>query len=255
MAEKPVSEQIYRSDLLTGRRALVTGASRGIGRQCVLSLAACGAEVTALARNKTELLSLCKEAGPRVRACPADANAEDFISRLEDLPPLDILVNNLGTNQPQSFVDVTDEALQTMLNLNFISLFKITQQVVRVMLALKSKGSIINIGSQMGHVGAPDRTVYCATKHALEGFTRALAVELAPKGIRVNSVAPTFIETPLTKPMFENEEFRQSVLERIPIGKIGSVHDVANAVVYLASDAAAMITGASLRVDGGWTAQ
>lgn len=245
----------YRPDLLAGKRALVTGASKGIGRQCALSLVACGAEVLALARGEADLRSLREEAGSRLHPCPADANAADYAQKIQSLGAFDILVNNLGTNQPQPFAEVTEEALQTMLHLNFISLFKTTQQLVRVMLENKIPGSIVNISSQMGRVGAPNRTVYCATKHAVEGLTKALAVELAPQGIRVNAVAPTFIETPMTAPMWKDPEFRQSVLQRIPLGKIGRVNDVAWAVAYLSSEAAAMVTGASLSVDGGWTAQ
>ena len=245
----------YRPDLLTGKRALVTGASKGIGRQCAQSLIACGAEVVALARSATDLRTLQEEAGQRLHPYPADAKAADFTQKIQSLGVFDILVNSLGTNQPQPFTEVTDEAIATMLHLNFISLFKTTQQVVRIMLSHEIRGSIINISSQMGHVGAPNRTVYCATKHAVEGLTKALAVELAPKGIRVNAVAPTFIETPMTSPMLADENFLQSVLQRIPLSRIGTVSDVAYAVVYLASEASALVTGASLSVDGGWTAQ
>ena len=248
-------EQPYRSDLLANKRALVTGASKGIGRQCALSLVACGAEVIALARNEAELQSLAQEAGPRLHPYPADATSKKFIQELAQFEAIDILVNNLGTNQPLPFTEVSDEVLETMLNLNIRILFKITQQVVRAMLENGTEGAIINISSQMGHVGAPNRSVYCMTKHALEGFTKSLALELAPKNIRVNSVAPTFIETPMIQPMLEDKAFYQSVIDRIPLGRIGDTLDVANAVIYLASDAAKLVTGASLKVDGGWTAQ
>ena len=245
----------YRPDLLTGKRALVTGASKGIGRQCAQGLVACGAEVVAVARSAADLEILRAEAGKRLHPCQADAKDADFTQRIQSLGAFDILVNNLGTNQPQPFIEVTDEALTNMLHLNFISLFKTTQQIVRTMLGHEIKGSIVNISSQMGHVGAPNRTAYCATKHAVEGLTKALAVELAPQGIRVNTVAPTFIETPMTSAILADEYSRQSVLKRIPLGRIGTVEDVAQAVVYLASDASALVTGASLVVDGGWTAQ
>ena len=245
----------YRADLLAVKHALVTGASRGIGRQCARSLAACGAEVVALARDEADLGTLREEAGSLLHPCPADANAADYVHTVQSLGVFDVLVNSLGTNQPQPFTEVTDEALETMLHLNLVVLFKTTQQVARAMLENKIPGSIINVSSQMGRIGAPNRTVYCATKHAVEGLTKALAVELAPQGIRVNAVAPTFIETPMTAPMWADAAFRQSVLERIPLGKIGTVDDVAWAVVYLASEAAEMVTGASLSVDGGWTAQ
>ena len=145
--------------------------------------------------------------------------------------------------------------LDTILNLNVRGAFLMAQAVVKEMLKRGHGGSIINMSSQMGHVGAPNRTVYCASKHAIEGLTKAMGVELAPKGIRVNSVGPTFIETPLTKPFFDNAEFAKDTLARIPLAKLGQVEDVADAVVYLASPAAGMVTGGSLLVDGGWTAR
>jgi NAD(P)-dependent dehydrogenase (short-subunit alcohol dehydrogenase family) len=155
--------------------------------------------------------------------------------------------------KPQPFTEVERETLDLILNLNVRSAFLVAQAAARVMVK-QGSGSIINMGSQMGHVGAKNRTVYCMTKHAIEGLTKAMAVELAVLDIRVNSVAPTFIETPLTKPMFENPEFHQDVISRIPMGHIGQVDDVANAVLFLASPAANMVTGDSLKVDGGWTA-
>ena len=245
----------YRGDLLANKVALVTGAGKGIGRECALALAACGARVIAVARTEADLLSLVEEAEGRVTPWQMDASSEAFLEKVSNLDELDILVNNLGTNTPQMFAEVDAEAFERMLDLNVRSVFKISQCAVRKMLAAKKPGSIINITSQMGHVGSPGRTVYCMTKHAIEGLTKAMGVELAPQGIRVNAVAPTFIETPLTAPMFEDEVFSKFVLDRIPMGKIGSTVDVANAVVYLASEASALVTGTSLKVDGGWTAQ
>ncbi len=246
--------ELFNATLLHGKTALVTGAGKGIGRECALRLAQCGAKVIAVARTREDLESLRSQADG-IQMLVADASSEAFLQQLAELGSIDILVNNLGTNTPQDFVDVDTQVLDNMLNLNVRAVFLTTQQVVRGMLDHDISGSIINISSQMGHVGSPRRTVYCATKHALEGFSKALAVELAPQGIRVNSVAPTFITTPLTEPMLANKDFADFVLQRIPMGKVGQTADVANAVVYLASDASALITGTSLRVDGGWTAQ
>jgi NAD(P)-dependent dehydrogenase (short-subunit alcohol dehydrogenase family) len=174
---------------------------------------------------------------------------------LEDLRELDVLVNNVGTNRPQLIQDVTTESLDTLLNLNVRALYRCSQSAARVMLRAGQGGSIIHISSQMGHVGAAMRTVYCMTKHAVEGLTKALAVELGPHAIRVNSVAPTFIETDLTRPMLADQAFRDSVLGSIPMAKLGQPEDVAAAVLFLASREARLVTGDSLRVDGGWTAR
>ena len=178
--------------------------------------------------------------------------ADAFLERIAELPSLDILVNNIGTNRPQPFVEVSDANLDLMIDMNIRTTFRISRTAARLM---EKGASMVNITSQMGHVGSPGRTVYCMTKHAIEGLTKAAAVELAPRGIRVNSVAPTFIETPMTKPMLDDPEFAEFVKSMIPLGTIGQPEDVAAAVLYLCSDGAAMVTGHSLLVDGGWTAQ
>jgi len=175
-----------------------------------------------------------------------------LISRLGRI---DILVNNSGMNIPEPFVTVTESHYDQIFELNMRALFFLTQSVVNAMIAGQVKGAIVNITSQMGHVGAANRTVYCAAKHAVEGFTKALAIEVAPHGIRVNSVAPTFVETEFTRPMFADQSFRESVLSKIPAGRLGRPEDIAPAVVFLCSDAASLITGSSVKVDGGWTAQ
>ena len=238
---------------LDGKIALVTGAGKGIGRACVEALVGAGATVFAVARTEADLVSLKASNPGKVIPRLADVTNNSFLATVEAMDALDILVNNVGTNEPQPFVDVERTVLDTMLDLNVRSAFLVAQAAARVMVR-QGSGSIIHMGSQMGHVGAPNRTVYCMTKHAIEGLTKAMAVELAPSNIRVNSVAPTFIETPMTRPMFENPDFHRDVIARIPMGKIGQVRDVANAVVFLASDAAGMVTGDSLKVDGGWTA-
>lgn len=184
-----------------------------------------------------------------------DATSDECLAAVGEMQATDILVNNLGINKVEPLVDVSEETLDAMLGINIRALVRMTQVVVSNMLEKNIAGSIINMSSQMGHIGSPRRTMYCMTKHAVEGFTKALAVELADTGIRVNSVAPTFIETPLTKPMLADEKFYDFVMQMIPMKKIGHVHDVANAVVYLAGETSALVTGSSLKVDGGWTAQ
>ena len=238
---------------LEGQTAVVTGASRGIGRAVALSLADAGAHVLAVARGAAELDALAAE-HPRVEPWVADAADPAFHAALA-AREIDILVNNAGTNRPLPMVEVPVETLDLMLNLNVRAAYLVAQGAVRSMLAHGRGGAIVNITSQMGHVGSPQRTVYCMTKHALEGLTKAMAVELAPAGIRVNSVAPTFIETPMTAAGLADPAFRRFVLDMIPLGKVGTPEDVAAAVLYLVSPAAGMVTGASLLVDGGWTAR
>ncbi|MEL6486038.1 MAG: SDR family oxidoreductase [Pseudomonadota bacterium] len=234
------------------RIALITGASKGIGRGVALAFAEEGAHVIAVARPSADLDAVAKELGGRGEAWPIDASSDAFLDRISTLERLDVLVNNLGTNRPKPIAEISDEDLDVMLNLNLRSLFRITRAALTKM---GSGAAIVNVSSQMGHVGSPGRTVYCMTKHGVEGFTKALAVELASRAIRVNSVAPTFIETPMTKPMLSDPEFAQFVKDSIPLGHVGSVEDVAAATLYLASPSARMVTGHSLLVDGGWTAQ
>ncbi len=244
-----------QADLLKNKVALVTGAGRGIGRACTEALAAAGARVIAVARTQADLDSLKESCPALIETMQADVTDAAFCLEIEALSRLDILVNNAGTNKPQAFAEVDNEILSTMLKVNVEAAFRVAQSATRVMLRENIEGSIINMSSQMGHVGSPNRTVYCMTKHAIEGLTRAMAVELAPNGIRVNAIAPTFIETPMTKTMFEKPEFKKFVLDRIPLGRIGQVEDIAEAVLFLASSRSKMITGDSLKIDGGWTAQ
>lgn len=245
----------FSEKLLEHKTAIVTGAGKGIGRACVELLAQSGANVIAVARTAKDLKSLVELYPNQVVAWALDATSEEFIERIDRLEKLDILVNNVGANQPEPITEVTTQTLDWLLNLNVRSVFLTSQAAVRKFDTLKCNGSIINITSQMGHIGSPNRTVYCTTKHAIEGLTKALAVECASRGIRVNSVAPTFIQTPLTAPMFAEANFKKFVLNKIPMGRIGEPNDVANAVVYLASDLSGLVTGTSLKVDGGWTAE
>lgn len=237
---------------LQGRRALVTGASRGLGRAIALALAAEGARVIAVARASADLTALQALLGERGETWAADVTGDELLARIESAGPLDVLVNNAGTNRPEAFVDVADATLDDLWNLNVRSVFRVSRAAAR---AMRAGASIVNITSQMGHVGSPRRTVYCMTKHAVEGLSKAMAVELAARGIRVNCVAPTFVETPMTGPMLADPGFKAFVDRMIPLGRLATPEEVAAAVVYLASPAAAMVTGHSLVIDGGWTAQ
>jgi NAD(P)-dependent dehydrogenase (short-subunit alcohol dehydrogenase family) len=240
-------------------RALVTGAGGGIGMGCAVALAEAGTDVVLVGRSRERLrdaATAVEAAGRAAELIECDVtDAAAVAETIAALGALDVVVNSAGANIPEPFLDVSEEHLDSLVALNLKGVFLVTQAAVRAMVAAGKPGTVINISSQMGHVGDANRSVYCATKHAVEGLTKALAVELAPRGIRVNTVAPTFVETPMTAPFFEDEGFRESVLARIPMGRLGSVEDVAGAVVFLASPAAGLITGASLLVDGGWTAR
>ena len=241
---------------LDGRVAFVTGAGRGIGRACAIAIAEAGADVWLAARTREDIERLASEIGPKAHAVVCDVTKSTEVRNvIAALPALDVFVNNAGTNIPEPFVEVSDEHLDALLNLNVRAAFVAAQAAARKMLDCKSRGAIINMSSQMGHVGAAGRSVYCASKHAVEGLTKAMAIELGPHGIRVNTVCPTFIETPMTEPYFRDDAFRSQVLSKIKLGRIGKLEDVMGAVVYLASDASALATGSALRVDGGWTAE
>tara|TARA_R110000868_G_scaffold1844_11_gene14639 strand:- start:20795 stop:21583 length:789 start_codon:yes stop_codon:yes gene_type:complete len=243
---------------LDGKIAVVTGAGRGLGRACAFALAGAGAEVVLISRTRADLDAVAagiEAEGGTARSMVCDVSDLDDIARkIGGLPRIDIVVNNAGTNAPEPFVDVTEANYDRIMDLNVKSAVFVARSAAQKMIAQGDGGSIIHMSSQMGHVGAATRTIYCASKHAIEGLTKAMGVELAPHKIRVNSIGPTFILTPMTAPFFENREFRADVLNRIPMGELGKLEDIMGAVVFLASPASALITGTSIVIDGGWTA-
>src|SRR5215510_3388286 len=235
---------------LDGKRALVTGAGRGIGLAAASALAQAGAHVTLIARTQAQIEAAAhalRTRGDKADALKLDVTDLDAVRRaIAGAEPFDVLVNNAGTNRPAHLVDVKIEDFDAIFALNVRAAFFMAQAVARRLIAAKRPGSIINVSSQMGHVGAARRSVYCASKHAMEGFTKAMAIELAPHNIRVNTLGPTFLETPLTKPFFENTAFKSEVLAKIKLGRLGTVEDVLGAIVFLASEASALVTGTSL---------
>jgi NAD(P)-dependent dehydrogenase (short-subunit alcohol dehydrogenase family) len=255
MGALPTMTDPFRLD---GKTALVTGAGRGIGRGISLALAAAGASVILNSRTEAELDSVAADivaVGGAARTLPFDVtDAAAVNAAFARIERLDILVNNAGVNRPQPFLEVDEATLDRLIDLNIRALFRAAQAGARLM-AQHGGGVIVNMSSQMGHVGSErNRTVYVMTKHAVEGLTKAMAVELAPRGIRAVTIAPTFVETPLTRPFFDDPDTRKWILDRIPLGRAGTVDEVAQAVVFLASPAAALVTGSSLLADGGWTA-
>ena len=244
---------------LDGRNALVTGAGRGIGMGASIALAEAGANVTLVSRTENELKSLSdylNNKGHNTSFVPLDVNNESDVKNLiENSDPFEILVNNAGTNRPAKLVDTKIEDFDYVMSLNVRSVVSLTKVVVDKMIKNKVKGSIINVSSQMGHVGGPNRTTYCSSKFAIEGFTKSLAIELALDGIRVNTVCPTFIQTPMTEPFLKDDEFKKATIGMIPLGRLGEIKDVMGPFVFLASDASSLMTGSSVLVDGGWTAR
>ena len=243
---------------LDGKRALVTGGSRGIGFAAGLALAEAGAEVWIAARDRAQLeaaVDAAGEAGLTLSPLVVDITQSAEVERaIERLPALDILINSAGLARHQPFTDVSRENYDAVMDINVRATFFVSQQVVRRMIDAGIQGSIVHISSQMGHVGGPMRSVYCASKFALEGMTRAMAIELGPCGIRVNTLCPTFIATELSRTSLADPAFHQQVLSNIKLGRLGQLEDVMGPVVFLASPAAALITGTALLVDGGWTA-
>ena len=252
--------QNYR---INNKTALVTGAGKGIGKACAIALAEAGANLIILSRTESDLDKVKKIILKLKRKCTSYvcdvSNYDELKSVFNKISSLDILVNSAGTNRPEYFTKVKKEDLDYVVDLNIKAAFHVAQMGTKVMLKPKKRkktsGSIINISSQLGKVGAPNRSVYSMTKFGIEGLTRGMAIDLAKDNIRVNTVCPTFVETPMVKNFFKDKKFKNSVLKNIPLGRLATESDVATAVVYLSSKASSMITGSSLVIDGGWTAK
>ena len=251
----------YLKDInLKGKTALVTGATKGLGRGAAIALAQAGGNIIAIGRNQTELNSLgklIKKLKVKYMSFNCDVNDYEKMQKyIISLKKLDILVNNAGTNIPEPFLKVKEESMEKILEVNTKAVFNVAQLCAKQIIKINKKnGSIINISSIFGIVGGRDRTVYSMTKFGVEGLTKGMALDLAKYNIRVNTVCPTFVETPMVKKFFKNKKFKNKMLKNIPLGRVATESDVATAVAFLAADTSEMITGTSLVVDGGWTAQ
>ena len=247
---------------LKNKTALVTGAGKGLGKACAIALAEAGANLIIISRTQKDLDSVSKIIKKFKSKCTSYAcdvtNYNQIKNIIAQQKKIDILVNNAGHNIPEHFTKVKKKDMEYIVKLNTVSTFNIAQLCTLKMLETKNRkkigGSIINMSSQMGHVGAPIRTVYNMTKAGLEGLTRGMAIDLAKDNIRVNTVCPTFVVTPMTKKFLKDKKFKNDTLKKIPMGKFAELSDVATAVAFLASDSSSMITGTSILVDGGWTA-
>ena len=243
---------------LDGMKALITGASSGVGLGCAVALAEAGSHVVLSARNiggLNDVVDAIQSKGLSAEAMMLDVTDTNSIREsIENHDPFDILVNSAGLGRHSPSKDTLVEDFDDVMSVNLRGAYFVTQAVAKGLIKAKKSGSLINISSQMGHVGGIDRAVYSASKHAVEGFTKAMAIEWGPHQIRVNTICPTFIRTPLTQSTFDNPERRKWIEGKIKLGRIGEVEDIMGAVVFLASEASAMITGSALMVDGGWTA-
>lgn len=242
---------------LDGRMALVTGASSGIGLGCAVALAEAGAHVVCAARGADRLgetVLAFNEAGYSAEALVLDQTDLGQLQATLERRPFDLVVNSAGLARHGPAIETAPEDYDAVMGINLRSAFFLSAWAAKAMIAAGKPGSIIHIGSQMGHVGGIDRAVYCASKHALEGMVKSMAIEWGRAGIRINTVCPTFIRTPLTAQTFENPDRRAWIEEKIKMGRVGEVEDIMGAVLYLASDAASLVTGTSMLIDGGWTA-
>ncbi len=243
---------------LDGRRALVSGGSSGIGFGCAVALAEAGAHVVLAARGLERLeeaTAAITGEGWSAEALPLDiANVEAAAEAIARHGPFDVLVNSAGIARHTPAVETTPDDYDAVMSVNLRGAYFLAQAVAKGLIDAGKPGSIVTVSSQMGHVGGLDRAVYCASKFAIEGFTKAMAIEWGPHGIRVNTIGPTFIRTPLAEQTFSNPERMRWIESKIKLGRIGNIEDIMGAIVYLASDASAMVTGTSLLIDGGWTA-
>ena len=248
---------------LKNKYALVTGAGKGLGKACAIALAEAGAKLSVISRTEQDLVSvskIIKRFRVKCKSYVCDVtDYEEVKEMVNKVNKIDILVNNAGTNIPEHFLKVKTENMERLVNINTVAAFNVAQLVALKMVKLKKRkkvgGSIINMSSQMGHVSGPKRSVYSMNKFGLEGLTKGMALELAENNIRVNTVCPTFVVTPMTKKFLKDKKFKREVLKNIPLGRFAELPEIASTVVFLASDAASMITGTSLLVDGGWTAR
>mgnify|MGYP001355240072 FL=1 len=253
----------YQKSEVKGKTALVTGAGKGIGKASAIALAEAGADLIILSRTKSDLEKVKKQIIKLKRKCVVYdcdiSNFEDLELVFNKISKIDILVNNAGTNRPEHFTKIKKEDMDYVVDLNLKAAFHVAQMASKLMIKAKNRksigGSIINISSQLGKVGAPKRSIYNMTKFGIEGLTRGMALDLAKDNIRVNTVCPTFVETPMVKKFFKDKKFKKQMINNIPLGRLATESDIATAIVYLASNASSMITGSSLMIDGGWTAK
>ena len=253
----------FQKSEVKGKIALVTGAGKGIGKASAIALAEAGADLIILSRTKSDLEKVKKQIIKLKRKCTIYdcdiSNFEDLKLVFNKISKIDILVNNAGTNRPEHFTKIDKEDMDYVVDLNLKAAFHVAQMASKLMIKAKNRksigGSIINISSQLGKVGAPKRSIYNMTKFGIEGLTRGMALDLAKDNIRVNTVCPTFVETPMVKKFFKDKKFKTQMINNIPLGRLATESDIATAVVYLASNASSMITGSSLMIDGGWTAK
>ena len=248
---------------LKGKYSLVTGAGKGLGRACAIALAEAGSNLILISRTQKDLDSVSKIAKKyKVKSKTFVCDLTNYIKLkkiIEEQKKIDVLINNAGTNIPEHFLKIRKQDMEKVVKINTIAAFNVANLVALKMVQTKNRkkigGAIVNMSSQMGHVGGPIRSVYNMTKFGIEGLTKGMAIDLAKYNIRVNSIAPTFVVTPMTKKFLKDKKFKRDMLNNIPLGRFAELSEVASAVVFLASDAASMITGASLLVDGGWTAK
>ena len=258
-----INDMYFKNINVKNKTALVTGAGKGIGKACAIALAEAGANLIIISRTEKDLLEVQKIIKKLNKKCifyVCDVtNLTEIKSIFSNISKLDVLVNNAGTNRPEFFTKIKRKDMSDVVDLNIKASFDVAQLATKVILKSKNRkkigASIINISSQLGKVGAPLRSVYNMTKFGIEGLTKGMAIDLAKYNIRVNSVCPTFVETPMVKKFFKDKNFKESVIKSIPLGKVATESDIATAVVYLASDASSMMTGSSLVIDGGWTAK